>query len=63
MKFGLNGYSPIKTVEHSFYDCGGHSPNPWGVFGEMQINFGGSSDEEAFRTLELFAAQKMPRFN
>lgn len=24
MKFGLN----FKTVEHSFYDYGGHSPNP-----------------------------------
>lgn len=50
------GYSSIKTVEHSFYDYGGHSPNPWSAFGEiepsMQINFGGSSDEEAFRTLE-----------
>src|SRR5437868_13981103 len=22
------GYSSIKTVEHSFYDYGGHSPNP-----------------------------------
>ena len=22
------GFSSIKTVEHSFYDYGGHSPNP-----------------------------------
>jgi alkanesulfonate monooxygenase SsuD/methylene tetrahydromethanopterin reductase-like flavin-dependent oxidoreductase (luciferase family) len=22
------GYSSVKTVEHSFYDYGGHSPNP-----------------------------------
>jgi len=29
----------------------------------MQINFGGSADSEAFRTLELFASQVMPRFN
>jgi natural product biosynthesis luciferase-like monooxygenase protein len=29
----------------------------------MQINFGGSSDAEAFRTLELFASQVMPSFN
>jgi alkanesulfonate monooxygenase SsuD/methylene tetrahydromethanopterin reductase-like flavin-dependent oxidoreductase (luciferase family) len=29
----------------------------------MQINFGGSSDAEAFRTLELFAQKVMPRFN
>ncbi len=29
----------------------------------MQINFGGSSDAEAARTLELFAAEVMPRFN
>jgi alkanesulfonate monooxygenase SsuD/methylene tetrahydromethanopterin reductase-like flavin-dependent oxidoreductase (luciferase family) len=29
----------------------------------MQINFGGSSDAEAFRTLELLAAKVMPRFN
>jgi hypothetical protein len=29
----------------------------------MQINFGGSKDEEAFRTLELIAAQVMPRLN
>ena len=28
----------------------------------MQISFGGSSDAEAFRTLELFAARVMPRF-
>ena len=28
----------------------------------MQISFGGSKDDEAFRTLELFAAQVMPRF-
>jgi alkanesulfonate monooxygenase SsuD/methylene tetrahydromethanopterin reductase-like flavin-dependent oxidoreductase (luciferase family) len=28
----------------------------------MQINFGGSKDEEAFRTLELFAAKVMPEF-
>jgi alkanesulfonate monooxygenase SsuD/methylene tetrahydromethanopterin reductase-like flavin-dependent oxidoreductase (luciferase family) len=28
----------------------------------MQINFGGSTDEEAFRTLELFASRVMPRF-
>ena len=37
------------------------------AFGEiepsMQVNFGGSSDEEAFRTLELFAARVMPHFN
>ena len=36
------------------------------VFGEiepsMQINFGGMSDREAFRTLELFAARVMPKF-
>jgi len=28
----------------------------------MQINFGGSKDAEAFRTLELFAAKVMPEF-
>jgi natural product biosynthesis luciferase-like monooxygenase protein len=28
----------------------------------MQLNFGGSSDAESFRTLELFAHQVMPRF-
>jgi len=28
----------------------------------MQINFGGTKDEEAFRTLELFAAKVMPQF-
>jgi hypothetical protein len=28
----------------------------------MQINFGGSSDAEAFRTLELLASNVMPRF-
>jgi alkanesulfonate monooxygenase SsuD/methylene tetrahydromethanopterin reductase-like flavin-dependent oxidoreductase (luciferase family) len=27
----------------------------------MQINFGGSSDEESFRTLELIATKVMPR--
>ncbi|HYU15785.1 MAG TPA: hypothetical protein VEL05_06935, partial [Candidatus Acidoferrum sp.] len=36
------------------------------VFGEiepsLQINFGGMSDEEAFRTLELLAARVMPKF-
>ena len=29
----------------------------------MQINFGGSKDEEALRTLELLAAKVMPRFS
>ncbi|MBW8904520.1 MAG: hypothetical protein JF611_02370, partial [Betaproteobacteria bacterium] len=29
----------------------------------MQISFGGSKDEEAFRTLELIAAKVMPRFD
>ncbi len=29
----------------------------------MQINFGGSSDAEAFRTLELLASRVMPHFN
>jgi alkanesulfonate monooxygenase SsuD/methylene tetrahydromethanopterin reductase-like flavin-dependent oxidoreductase (luciferase family) len=29
----------------------------------MQINFGGSRDEEAFRTLELIATNVMPRFD
>jgi hypothetical protein len=29
----------------------------------MQINFGGSTDAEAFRTLELLAAKVFPRFN
>jgi alkanesulfonate monooxygenase SsuD/methylene tetrahydromethanopterin reductase-like flavin-dependent oxidoreductase (luciferase family) len=37
------------------------------AFGEiepsMQINFGGSGDEEALRTLELFAGRVMPRFS
>jgi hypothetical protein len=28
----------------------------------MQINFGGSSDAEAFRTLELLATKVFPRF-
>jgi alkanesulfonate monooxygenase SsuD/methylene tetrahydromethanopterin reductase-like flavin-dependent oxidoreductase (luciferase family) len=36
------------------------------AFGEiepsMQINFGGAKDEEALRTLELFAAKVMPAF-
>ncbi len=36
------------------------------TFGEiepsMQINFGGMSDEEAFRTLELFRTRVMPKF-
>jgi len=36
------------------------------TFGEvepsMQINFGGSKDAEAFRTLELFASKVMPHF-
>jgi hypothetical protein len=61
------GYSSLKTVEHSFYDYGGHSPNPLSALGEiepsMQINFGGSSDAEAHRTLELFAAKVMRHFN
>ena len=37
------------------------------IFGEhepsMQINFGGMSEREAFRTLELFAANVMPKFD
>ena len=37
------------------------------IFGEhepsMQINFGGMSEREAFGTLELFAANVMPKFD
>jgi alkanesulfonate monooxygenase SsuD/methylene tetrahydromethanopterin reductase-like flavin-dependent oxidoreductase (luciferase family) len=33
-----------------------------GIEPSMQINFGGSSDAEAFGTLELFAARVMPQF-
>ena len=28
----------------------------------MQINFGGSTDQEAFRSLELFASKVMSKF-
>lgn len=38
-----------------------------GILGEfepsMQVNFGGLSDREAFRTVELFATQVVPRFS
>ncbi len=33
------------------------------VEASMQINFGGSSDEDAFRTLNMFAEKVMPAFN
>src|SRR5258708_31665559 len=29
------GYSSIKTVEHSFYDYGGHSPHPFGFLSPL----------------------------
>ena len=29
----------------------------------MQVNFGGSKDAEAFRTIELLAAKVFPRFS
>jgi hypothetical protein len=29
----------------------------------MQINFGGSKDDEALRTVELLASKVMPRFS
>ena len=33
-----------------------------GMEPSMQINFGGSTDQEAFRTLELFASDVMSKF-
>lgn len=51
--------TPEEVVEQLAYQIG--------VFGEiepsMQINFGGSGDPEALRTLELFADRVMPKFS
>jgi alkanesulfonate monooxygenase SsuD/methylene tetrahydromethanopterin reductase-like flavin-dependent oxidoreductase (luciferase family) len=45
----------IEEIEFHRDLIGEHEPS-------MQINFGGINDREAFRTLELFAAEVMPRF-
>jgi natural product biosynthesis luciferase-like monooxygenase protein len=45
----------IEQIEFNRDLIGEHEPS-------MQINFGGIGEREAFRTLELFAAQVMPRF-
>jgi alkanesulfonate monooxygenase SsuD/methylene tetrahydromethanopterin reductase-like flavin-dependent oxidoreductase (luciferase family) len=45
----------IEQIEFNRKLIGEHEPS-------MQINFGGIGEREAFRTLELFAAQVMPRF-
>ena len=45
----------IEQVEFNRDLIGEHEPS-------MQINFGGIKDREAFRTLELFAAHVLPRF-
>jgi alkanesulfonate monooxygenase SsuD/methylene tetrahydromethanopterin reductase-like flavin-dependent oxidoreductase (luciferase family) len=45
----------IEQIEFNRDLIGEHEPS-------MQINFGGIKEREAFRTLELFAAEVMPRF-
>lgn len=45
----------IEQVEFNRDLIGEHEPS-------MQINFGGIKEREAFRTLELFAARVIPRF-
>jgi natural product biosynthesis luciferase-like monooxygenase protein len=45
----------IEQIEFNRNLMGEHEPS-------MQINFGGISEREAFRTLELFASAVMPRF-
>jgi natural product biosynthesis luciferase-like monooxygenase protein len=45
----------IEQIEFNRKLIGEHEPS-------MQINFGGNSEREAFRTLELFASAVMPRF-
>jgi natural product biosynthesis luciferase-like monooxygenase protein len=45
----------IEQIEFNRKLIGEHEPS-------MQINFGGTSEREAFRTLELFASAVMPRF-
>ena len=45
----------IEQVEFNRKLIGEHEPS-------MQINFGGINEREAFRTVELFAARVMPRF-
>jgi alkanesulfonate monooxygenase SsuD/methylene tetrahydromethanopterin reductase-like flavin-dependent oxidoreductase (luciferase family) len=46
----------VEQIEFNLNLIGEHEPS-------MQINFGGIKEHEAFRTLELFAARVMPRFN
>jgi len=51
--------TPDEVVEQLKYHrelFGEHEPS-------MQINFGAMTEREAFRTLELFAAHVMPKFN
>jgi alkanesulfonate monooxygenase SsuD/methylene tetrahydromethanopterin reductase-like flavin-dependent oxidoreductase (luciferase family) len=45
----------VEQVEFNRDLIGDHEPS-------MQINFGGIREREALRTLELFAAHVMPRF-
>ncbi|MGH7796418.1 MAG: LLM class flavin-dependent oxidoreductase [Candidatus Binatia bacterium] len=45
----------IEQIEFNRDLIGDHEPS-------MQINFGGIKEREAFRTIELFAAHVMPRF-
>ena len=46
----------VEQLEYSRQLLGEYEPS-------MQINFGGISDKEAFRTLELFAGRVMPKVN
>src|SRR2546427_12607540 len=48
------GYSSIKTVEHSFYDYGGHSPNP-----RVFLSAGGGRT----RRLRLITRAGVPAFH
>lgn len=52
--------APDEVVEQ-VKQCMGAFDGP--IEPSMQINFGGSSDTEAFRTVELLASKVMPRFS
>ena len=50
--------TPAEVAEQLEYHLEAFGP----IEPSMQINFGGISDQEAFRTLELFALDVMPKF-
>jgi alkanesulfonate monooxygenase SsuD/methylene tetrahydromethanopterin reductase-like flavin-dependent oxidoreductase (luciferase family) len=59
----IDGYTALVGTPDEVAEQLAHLRSILGEFEpSLQINFGGMSDREAFRTLELFATQVAPRF-